>query len=163
RPLEEHLGDAKKYLNKALGSDGPQTEVIGIHEYEYRGNWKLHLENTVDGYHPRYLHRLIAQSGIWSTGQSVDLGGGHGVVEWQTASTKGSATRHTGLDPSEHTPDTSRAMALFPNAILVHIQDLINLRLVIPIAPDRTLIYAIGLGIKGEDARMKQRRAVQLS
>ena len=62
RPLVEHLGGATRFLDLALGD--AETEVIGVHEYEYRGNWKLHLENTIDGYHPRYLHRFVAHAGM---------------------------------------------------------------------------------------------------
>lgn len=161
-PLEEHLGEARKYIDLALG-DGANSEVIGIHEYEYRGNWKLHQENTVDGYHPRYLHRFLVHAGIWSEGESVDLGHGHGVVVWKTVKARGESAKLTGLDMSDITPETSRAMSIFPNGVLVHIQDLINLRMITPLAPGRTLVSAIALGIRGEDPEVRARRAVQLS
>jgi phenylpropionate dioxygenase-like ring-hydroxylating dioxygenase large terminal subunit len=160
RPLEEHLGAAAPLIDQALGAG---SEVIGIHEYEYRGNWKLHLENTIDGYHPRYLHRLFAVSGLWSKGEARDLGNGHGALVWANTAAKGDSGKLMGLDASDTTPETSRALVVFPNMVLVHIADLINLRMVIPVAQDRTQVYATALGLKGEKEDVRMRRATQLS
>lgn len=160
RPLAEHLGNAKAYIDQAVGAG---SEVIGIHDYEYRGNWKLHLENTIDGYHPRYLHRMFAVAGLWSTGTAHDLGNGHGVLVWANAEAKGRSGSELGLDASETMPDNSRALVIFPNMVLVHIADLINLRMVIPSANDRTRIYTTALGLRGEPADVRMRRATQLS
>jgi p-cumate 2,3-dioxygenase alpha subunit len=159
-PLEVHLGEAKQFIDQALGVE---SEVIGIQEYEYRGNWKLHIENTIDGYHPRYLHRFFAQSGLWSEGQARDLGNGHGALVWKNTEAHGDSGAQMGINASDTTPETSRALVVFPNMVLVHISDLINLRMVIPVAPDRTHIYATALGLKGESDEVRMRRATQLS
>ncbi len=34
-----------------------EVEIVsGVHRYEYRGNWKMQLENGVDEYHPPFSH-----------------------------------------------------------------------------------------------------------
>lgn len=161
-PLEQHLGNCLPYIDLALGAN-EGAEVIGIHEYEYRGNWKLHGENTIDGYHPAYLHRFFRNAGMWTEGEAKDLGNGHGMLLWNTVQATGKAAKLFGVDASEASLDTSRVMVIYPNAVLVHIQDLINLRMVIPIAHDRTKVFATALGLMGEPAETRTRRAIQLS
>ena len=147
-PLEEHLAGAKRYIDIAFG--GAETELIGLHEYEYRGNWKLHQENTVDGYHPRFLHRFVAQT--WHSGSAYDLGNGHGVLEWEKSPQESRAEA-----------ETNRAMTVFPNMALINIADFLNLRMVIPIAQDRTVVYAMALGKRGEDRALRESRAKLLA
>ncbi|HTW88225.1 MAG TPA: Rieske 2Fe-2S domain-containing protein [Candidatus Binataceae bacterium] len=56
--LEEHLGRAARELDMFVGlSDA--DEIIadcGAHKYDYRANWKLQVENAMDGYHAITLH-----------------------------------------------------------------------------------------------------------
>jgi phenylpropionate dioxygenase-like ring-hydroxylating dioxygenase large terminal subunit len=161
-PLAEHLGGARNFLDSALGTEA-ETEVIGVHEYEYGGNWKLHLENTIDGYHPRYLHRFVAHAGMWSEGEAHDIGNGHGALVWKSGTGGNEAAKLSGFDGGDATPALSRAIVIFPNMILVQIQDFINLRQVIPVAHDRTKVYATALGARGEAPDTRMRRAIQLS
>jgi phenylpropionate dioxygenase-like ring-hydroxylating dioxygenase large terminal subunit len=144
-PLPHHLGAARAHLDAILPAD--DIEVIGLAEYEYRGNWKLHPENTIDGYHPRFLHRVVAQQGTWSTGRALDLGGGHGVLEWKNG----------------ENPRSNRAMVVFPNMAIVNIGDFINLRMVVPQNADRTRIAALALGFTSDDPALRRRRAKQLA
>jgi benzoate/toluate 1,2-dioxygenase alpha subunit len=147
-PLEEHLGPALRFVDVAFGRN--ETEVIGLHEYEYRGNWKLHMENTIDGYHPRYLHRPLA--GIWHSGHAHALGRGHGVLEWPKS----------GDDGNPETT-TDRVMMVFPNMALIHIGLFMNLRMLVPLGHDRTLVYAMGLGMRGENDTVRRARAAVLA
>jgi phenylpropionate dioxygenase-like ring-hydroxylating dioxygenase large terminal subunit len=57
--LEEHLGHAARELDMFVGlSQAGDVEVrSGINKYEYRGNWKLAVENSMDGYHPNFTHQ----------------------------------------------------------------------------------------------------------
>ena len=35
------------------------TRAPAIHKYQYRGNWKLQIENSMDGYHPNFVHKTF--------------------------------------------------------------------------------------------------------
>jgi len=56
KSLEEHLGDAKVFIDYIVDSSPGGIEVIGPVKYAYTGNWKLILENTMDLYHFPVLH-----------------------------------------------------------------------------------------------------------
>lgn len=56
--LEEHLGPAMRLIDQFVDLS-PQGEVVvrsGVLKHSYQGNWKMALENSVDGYHPNILH-----------------------------------------------------------------------------------------------------------
>src|SRR5262245_55426700 len=55
--LESWLGGAREYID--LWADLSPTGRVVVrpaHRYAYAGNWKFQVENTVDGYHPRFVH-----------------------------------------------------------------------------------------------------------
>lgn len=158
--IAAYLGEARRFIDMALTDD---IEVLGTMEYEYRGNWKFHMENTIDGLHGIYLHRLFGNSGLLSSGNSLDLGNGHAGLMWRAEKAKGDSGRMMGLDTTDTSPDTSRTIVLFPNTGLVHIQDLINLRIVMPLAVDRTRIFTAALGRRSDTPELRARRASQLS
>jgi p-cumate 2,3-dioxygenase alpha subunit len=94
--LSDYLGDAKEYID--LMSDqsleGGMAVAGGTHMYSSRANWKLLVENSVDGYHGLPTHQTyfdyVAKVGGMG-GASADgrkfggtarsLGHGHAVVE----------------------------------------------------------------------------------
>jgi phenylpropionate dioxygenase-like ring-hydroxylating dioxygenase large terminal subunit len=56
--LDEHLGQAKRLIDQFVDLS-PEGELVlrsGVLKHSYRGNWKMALENSVDGYHPNILH-----------------------------------------------------------------------------------------------------------
>ncbi|MGH7836619.1 MAG: aromatic ring-hydroxylating oxygenase subunit alpha [Candidatus Binataceae bacterium] len=56
--LEDHLGAARRLIDQFVNLS-PAGELIlraGVLKHSYRGNWKMALENSVDGYHPNILH-----------------------------------------------------------------------------------------------------------
>lgn len=59
-PLAEHLGPhvrAEIDLALDLSPLGQLDVTAGVHKFGYGANWKLQLENSVDGYHIGFLHR----------------------------------------------------------------------------------------------------------
>ena len=57
-PLEEHLGDSKIWMERFFKQlNGFPTKVIGIHKFRFKGNWKIQMENTTDGYHFPMVHK----------------------------------------------------------------------------------------------------------
>ena len=99
RGLEEHLGNARPYLDLfvAASPDGVIKANHGAHKYYYDGNWKLQLENSVDGYHPFFVHRSFfdlqnqaagSRSTVFDEGSAAtakDLGNGHSALDQRVA------------------------------------------------------------------------------
>ena len=36
---------------------------VGVHRYEFRGNWKMQIENGMDEYHPPFSHASSVKKG----------------------------------------------------------------------------------------------------
>ena len=55
--LDEHLGEAKKCLDLVWdqGPDGIEA-IPGVSTYTYDANWKMQVENCIDGYHLTSCH-----------------------------------------------------------------------------------------------------------
>lgn len=56
--LDEHLGAMKASIDDIVdrAPEGAVALDSGVHKYRYRGNWKLQVENSVDGYHAAFAH-----------------------------------------------------------------------------------------------------------
>ena len=56
--LVERLGNARRLIDQFmdLSPDGEIVVRSGVLRHEFRGNWKMAIENSVDGYHPNILH-----------------------------------------------------------------------------------------------------------
>ena len=94
--LAAWLAGAAEYLD-AFADSSPTGQVhtgAGVHRYFYKGNWKLQVDGSVDGYHPYILHKSFfdlqnKRSGARSDMYSSDgttafvaaLGNGHAVVD----------------------------------------------------------------------------------
>jgi phenylpropionate dioxygenase-like ring-hydroxylating dioxygenase large terminal subunit len=57
-PLLDYLAEAKRGIDELVdrAPDGEVAFSAGCHRYQYRGNWKLQLENLADMYHPAACH-----------------------------------------------------------------------------------------------------------
>lgn len=90
--LREFLGDAAEWIDRfMLQGGGYPIKVLGRHRFTYRGNWKIQLENTTDGYHFPIVHRSWMASVDAETASMMsfmtdpdavthDLGNGHSVM-----------------------------------------------------------------------------------
>ncbi len=57
-PFDLFIMQLKRGIDNLLDR-APEGEVIadnGVHRYEYKGNWKLQIENGIDEYHPPFAH-----------------------------------------------------------------------------------------------------------
>jgi benzoate/toluate 1,2-dioxygenase alpha subunit len=91
-PLEEFLGDARVWIDRFMKQGGGYPiKVLGKHQFRFRGNWKVQLENTTDGYHFPIVHRSWMASVDAETANMMsfmtdpeavthDLGNGHSVM-----------------------------------------------------------------------------------
>jgi nitrite reductase/ring-hydroxylating ferredoxin subunit len=98
--LLEHLGGAKDYLDLKIDAGLRGLSLrSGSQRLGVKFNWKIQLENTVDGYHANFVHRdaltLFSGGGadgnetidMFGPGSSssenvvVDLGNGHSIID----------------------------------------------------------------------------------
>lgn len=67
--LEDRLAGVKRYIDAWANRSpaGRLTVPRGSHRYEYPGNWKMQLDNGIDGYHGNYVHesftKILERSG----------------------------------------------------------------------------------------------------
>jgi p-cumate 2,3-dioxygenase subunit alpha len=55
--LETYLAGAKTYLDLVIDGCGGDVEIIkGTNAYSFNANWKLLVENSIDGYHAQSTH-----------------------------------------------------------------------------------------------------------
>lgn len=90
--LPDYLAGAKDYLDLiSKQSESGMGIVEGGQEYAIRANWKLLVENSIDGYHAAtthasYLDYLLNTNGgltdVALEGKGYDLGNGHAVLEY---------------------------------------------------------------------------------
>ncbi|MDN5744677.1 MAG: aromatic ring-hydroxylating dioxygenase subunit alpha [Nocardioidaceae bacterium] len=111
-PLEDFLGGALPWMEKFFKqSNGYPTKVTGIHKFRFKGNWKIQLENTTDGYHFPMVHKSWMASVDAETADMMsfmndpeavthDLGNGHAAAIM--------APGNSDLDIDDGTPLQSR-------------------------------------------------------
>ncbi len=71
--LEERLGNAAGLIDQFV-DQSPEGEVVlrsGVLKHSYKGNWKMAIENSVDGYHPNILHHAAMM--LITKGRKVDM------------------------------------------------------------------------------------------
>jgi p-cumate 2,3-dioxygenase alpha subunit len=173
--LHTYLAGATEYLDLILdqGDEGMRI-VDGAHRYSARANWKLMVENSIDGYHAPTVHAtyidFVKDSGggqnpaALGTGGGLDLGHGHAVIESLAAWAKptywepffGDEARpeieakrarlisRHGAERGERIAGNFRNLLIFPNLIINDVAA-ITVRRVEPAAPDRVSVEAWAL------------------
>jgi phenylpropionate dioxygenase-like ring-hydroxylating dioxygenase large terminal subunit len=62
-PLEDFLGGAKHWMDLFMKQGaGYPIKTQGEHKFSFKGNWKIQLENTTDGYHFPIVHKSFMSS-----------------------------------------------------------------------------------------------------
>lgn len=90
--LKTYLAGATEYLDLVMDqADDGMRLVKGAHRYSVKSNWKLMVENSIDGYHAPTVHAtyidFVKDSGggqqrnALESGVGRDLGNGHSVIE----------------------------------------------------------------------------------
>lgn len=92
-PLVEYLAGAREYLDLVADQSEAGMEIIaGTQAYSMRANWKMLVENSIDGYHARTTHQryfeFLVENGFEADvvrrrrrGVGRALGNGHAVME----------------------------------------------------------------------------------
>ena len=80
-PLEQHLGDARVFIDLLVEQAPDGMELVrGNASYTFPGNWKMQVENCLDGYHLNIAHkgfieitrRRIARAGAAYKGPDIE-------------------------------------------------------------------------------------------
>lgn len=178
-PLREHLGDAADYMTMIEQQHvAGMTTLPGVQLYSVRGNWKLAVENAMDGYHFAPTHNTfvgyLRESGFAVTDDdqyAYNLGNGHSLLVltghggrismiWEprfgadervrTDTHRAEMTVRLGETRARYVADESHILFVFPNLLLFDIEGL-SIRQLEPAAPDETLVRAWQLVPRDEE------------
>ena len=179
-PLADHLADARDYLDLMVEHSPRGLEALpGTHLYGIRGNWKLAVENAMDGYHFSPTHvtfvEYLKNTGYVTSdegGRAITLANGHSVLvfsghggrvgmQWEPRFGEAERLRigsnieelrgRLGAERAARVSGTSRILYVFPNLLLFDIEGLAARQLE-PVAPDYTDVRAWELAPTGETA-----------
>ncbi len=173
--LEEHLAPVRPYIDLWINRS-PVSEIEVIlppHRYPYPGNWKWQAENGADGYHGNYVHaswqKLLQRAGeapvkeirkFREDGCTRGLANGHGLLErpgglnpaasWtgrmmQRYPEYAAALRSRFSEEEIDAISARRNIFVFPNIYLFDT----HIRVITPIAPDRTEVTLYVYALKG--------------
>ena len=186
-PIEQHLGGAARVIDAMADQSPDGLELLrGGIRYTCNANWKMQLEN-IDGYHffpvhTNYIGLIVErQKKAGNTVKTIDPtqmaslpGGsyqfenGH-IMDWAFMPNgddrplgfqRERITRQFGPDQARWMIDAVRNLAIFPNLLLMD-QSSSTVRIVHPLAVDRTLVEVYCVAPKGEPAAARERRLRQ--
>jgi phenylpropionate dioxygenase-like ring-hydroxylating dioxygenase large terminal subunit len=184
--LEDHLGLAREQIDLfvELSPEGALGVRAGISKYHFPANWKLQVENGMDGYHPTFTHatffdilerhndgrRLDLFDGD-SAGQTRDLGGGHVMLDFREYNR---IKNLRPLDTVAHMREYRDAMEsrygkeraaelissggthvlIFPNLIIIGV----HMRVITPVRVDETEVSLYPTTLEGVPAELNRIR-----
>lgn len=184
--LLEHLGRTADIITMAtLQSPQGMTVMPGVQRYSVKGNWKLGVENAMDGYHFAPTHNTFVGY-LRETGYAVtdddqyayDLGNGHGMLRltghggrlgmvWEprfgeaeqerTRQVREEMIGRLGEERALQVADASRILFVFPNLLLFDLEAL-SIRQLEPVAADVTDVRAWQYVPHGEPDETRQVR-----
>ncbi|MFB9318814.1 aromatic ring-hydroxylating oxygenase subunit alpha [Cryptosporangium minutisporangium] len=169
-PLLEHLGEAADVLSMAAEQSATgMTTLPGIQRYGVKGNWKLAVENAMDGYHFSPTHNTfvgyLRETGFAVTDDdqyAYDLGNGHSMLVltghngrlgmlWEprfgeaekarTEANRKAMAQRLGQERADTIGDASRILFVWPNLLFFDLEAL-TIRQLEPVAPGRTDVRA---------------------
>ncbi len=185
--LSTYLAGAKDYIDLVVDGCGGVVELTrGTNEYSFAANWKLLVENSIDGYHAQsthdtYFKYLVSigtnlQGGV--KGRAVALGNGHAVIEYSAPwgrpvakweplfgeeardeidRLRAELVERHGEERARLMADTNRNLLIYPNLIINDIMA-VTVRTLFPAAPDRVDVTAWQLAPRDELPSLRQRR-----
>jgi p-cumate 2,3-dioxygenase subunit alpha len=182
--LVAYLGNAREYLDYMLDFGGEEVEIVeGAQAYSMKANWKLLIENSIDGYHAmsthhRYFVQYLADIGADTTGWTgprrqwgvgLALGGGHSVIENPQRPTpiltrakpeldaiRARLVDKYGPERARRIADFNRNLFIFPNLILI--SNWHTIRTWYPLAPDYIEIDAWAVLPNNDSPELRQKR-----
>ena len=186
--LAEHLGDSRPFIDMLADQSPDGMEVLpGSSTYIVECNWKLQIENGVDGYHVGIVHRNFAQtvrrrnelnnaSGMKLTENArfdpgtvetacYDLGHGHNVI-WSDRGAPEAAPLYeakdklvplVGEEKWKWMVGRGRNLLIYPNVFLMD-QSSTQIRVIRPLSPSKTEIKVFCIAPRGESSEARRAR-----
>lgn len=176
--LAEYLGPATGFIDLVADQSPAGVRVLpGTQRYRARANWKLLVENAMDGYHFTPSHitfvEYLKRTGYTTSDKesSVQVCGhhfgsvqpGHGGrigLSWEprfgedekgrTERNRAEIFERLGEERGRFLVDGFHVLAMFPNLILFDIES-VSVRMLEPVAPDLTEVSAWALAPADED------------
>jgi p-cumate 2,3-dioxygenase alpha subunit len=189
--LRTYLSGAAEYIDLVLDQAETGMRIVkGAHRYSVKSNWKLMVENSIDGYHAPTVHAtyidFVRDTGggrrrdALTTGQALDLGNGHAVLESPAAWARpiayweplfGEEAREEigqklarlidqhGEERGRRMAETFRNLLIFPNLIINDVAA-VTVRRIEPSAVDRHHLeaWALAPAEEEEGSQALQRR-----
>lgn len=177
--LPDYLSEATHYLD-LIADQSPDGMVVveGTHDYSIDANWKLLIENSLDGYHLVPLHKTyFAYQKTVGDGRigkrptrALDLGNGHAVIRdrgpWGRPVARwvpsfGDAAKERierryeqlveafGAERAEQIAEDDCNLLIFPNLVINDIMGVV-VRTIWPTAPDHMQVRAWALTPAGD-------------
>lgn len=184
--LRSYLGEeARLRIDYFLDNGGEEVQVsAGAQSYSMKSNWKLLVENSIDGYHAmsmhqRYFRKFLPDIGVdnskWiakrepGTSRGRSLGNGHAVVESfdrgtpltvsagdELAAIREDLVKRFGEEYARKTADYQRNLFIFPNLIMISMWK--TVRTFYPVSPDYMEVDAWGLFPASDSPELRQKR-----
>lgn len=185
--LQTYLAGAKEYIDLVVDACGGALETVrGTNEYSFDANWKLLVENSIDGYHAQSTHdtyfKYLVSIGTDLTGgvdgRAVSLDNGHAVIEysapWGRPIAKweplfGEEARSEidrlradlvdryGAERAKTMAEVNRNLLIYPNLVINDIMA-VTVRTLYSPTPDRVDVTAWQLAPRDELPSLRQRR-----
>jgi phenylpropionate dioxygenase-like ring-hydroxylating dioxygenase large terminal subunit len=185
--LRTYLGGAADYIDLIADQAESMEIVPGAHEFSTDANWKMYVENSIDGYHVLPLHvtyfeYLEQTQGSRPTQSAIseafDLGNGHSainfcgpwarpVARWTPAlgesnrqrvqAAHSELVRKYGPERAELIGGTDRVLLVFPSLVILDIMGIV-VRAITPTSARHTKITQWSLAAAGEGADLRARR-----
>lgn len=186
--LPTYLGNACEYLDLVADQSAAGMAILGgTQEYSIRANWKLLVENSIDGYHAAtthasYLDYLKGTAGslaaVGLNGVGRDLGNGHAVIEYTApwgrpigqwipawgeagqadiAAIIAGLTQRFGAERATRIARNNRNLLIFPNLIINDIMA-VTVRTFYPLAPNFLHVNAWALAPEEESEWSRKSR-----
>jgi p-cumate 2,3-dioxygenase alpha subunit len=185
-PLVDYLAGATEYIDLVADQSEDGMQVLeGTHEYSVKANWKLLVENSVDGYHAVSTHQryfeMVMASGVEIDGASLsqsvglELGNGHAVIAGgpKTGGVFGRPLSEAGQtekaarfeefrakygDEWVDRMSGSRNLVIFPNLVIIDLVMGVVIRKIDPLSPDYMEVTAWELIPPEEGDELKRQR-----
>ncbi len=180
--LYDYLAGAREYLDLVADQSEVGMKIVaGQQSYSARANWKLLVENSIDGYHAMPTHQRyfgylndvgVDMKNLGAHQRAIDLGNGHTAIEFQVSWGRPIAQwappfgehrkphfeelrrrfdERFGKERAWHICETSRNLVIFPNLVINDIMA-ITIRTFYPVSPDYMEVNAWALAPIDESA-----------